>query len=509
MKAYNVIFDKNTDFEQFSANMHSSGANINLVFQALGVINVSSASLEFTNVPGVLGFEEDLSITPEESFEWHQLRLVNPTLPMSSYYTAKNFGTGVKVYVIDSGVDASHSEFSHTTINNLYSYDGDFTPSNGHGTGVASLIVGETLGVSPESSLYNLKVPTGTQTTISVLLAAFNSIVETHDANSVGVVNCSWTIPKSEILDNKIIELQNHNLVVVAAAGNTKQAADNFSPVGLNSVLGVGAMDSYDRVISWTAGAGSNWGPEVDIFAPGIDVTCATLNNEFFLTSGTSLAAAVASGVVAQYIVENPNLSSAEIQSLIISSSIPDLLFRDESLYGTTPNAILNSPQHRSLFTNLPLTGIEVKLGETTNFELQYMSQYISTIEVDFIKSGIHYALPDWITVSGNLFTFSPPANLPSGFYNFWISAKDAEQNHVVTRSVTTNVYHLSPEENNLLEKESYYFKMNEDSEVVLVLASCSSGNAQCTGVNIDCFGGKGVVCFCVGTNNCITEQMT
>jgi len=507
MKAYNVIFDKNVNFEQFSADILASGAVINSSFLALNVINISSSSLEFSSVNGVLEYEEDLLITPEESFEWHQLRLVRPGLPMSSSYTPKNLGTGVKIYVVDSGIDDSHSEFSHTVINNLYSYDGSFTPSNGHGTGVASLIAGKTLGVSPESSLYNLKVPTGTQTTISVLLAAFNSIVEEHDAASVGVVNCSWTIPKSQILDNKIIELQNHNLVVVAAAGNTKQAADNFSPVGLNSVLGIGAMDSYDRVISWGQGAGSNWGPEVDAFAPGIDVTCATLDNEFFMTSGTSLAAAVASGVVAQYIVENINLSSSQIQNLVISSAIPDLLFRDETIYGTTPNVVLNSPHYQGFLTNLPPNGIESKIGESTNFELQYMSQYIHTIEVDFNKWGKHFTLPPWITASNNTFTISPPADIVPGLYSFWILAKDAEQREVITRRITINVFHLSPEENSE-RQESYYFEMDENSEIVLTLASCSAGNAQCSNYGDFCSGGKGSgPCQCYGSNNCSTVR--
>ncbi len=102
-----------------------------------------------------------------------------------------------------------------------------------------------------------------------------------------------------------------------AAAGNTGVEADTLSPVGLDTVIGVAASDAYDRVISWGSGLSSNWGPEVDLTAPGVDVPIINLNGGYTTGSGTSIAAAIVSGVVAQYIKNNNSLTAQQIQNLV------------------------------------------------------------------------------------------------------------------------------------------------------------------------------------------------
>ena len=57
-------------------------------------------------------------------------------------------GEGVRVYVVDSGIEATHPEFDGRTIVNLYSFTGDFTDTAGHGTAMASLISGKTCGLT-------------------------------------------------------------------------------------------------------------------------------------------------------------------------------------------------------------------------------------------------------------------------------------------------------------------------------------------------------------------------
>lgn len=507
MTKYNIVFDKGLDVDQIKTALEQQGASILSVFSSLGIINLSANSLDFSTVPGVLGYEEDLNITPVESFEWHQLRVTSTTLPLRAFYLPKNLGDGVNVYVVDSGIDQTHPEFSHTTVHSLYSYNGDFTPANGHGTAVASMIAGKNLGISPNAILHDVKVPTGLSTTISVLLGALDSIVGFHDANKVGVVNCSWTIPKSQLLDSKIMELQNLNLVVVAAAGNTMQMADNFSPVGLDTVLGVGASDAYDRVISWGSNTGSNWGPEVDLFAPGIDVTCADMSTGGTVTtSGTSLAAGVVSGVVAQYIVLNPSNNASEIQNFVLNSTGPDLLFRNESVYGTTPNSIIQAPMVSNIFLNVPVQGIACPLGVTTEFQLSYISEHVGSIETDFQKGKIHFTTPEWITFVNDTLTITPPENLTPGMYHVFLLVKNPEGVEVINYRLGINIYQNTPEENENYT-EAYFFELNSNSEVVLTLANCSFYSYQCSSAFDNC-GGKGASgCQCGGASNCYTMR--
>lgn len=504
MIKYNVIYDKQKDINTLLAELESSGVVIDKVFSNIGVLTLSAENTSFTSIDGVLLVEEDLQVTAEESYEWHQLRIVSNGLPMKPTYLVSNYGEGVDVYVVDSGIDGTHVEFSHTTINNLFSYDDNFTPTSGHGTAVASVIGGNTLGISKNTKLHNVKIPTGTSTTYSVLLSAFDAILNYHDASKVAIVNCSWTVPKSLILDTKITELQNDNLVVVAAAGNMGVAADDFSPVGLNSVLGVGASDAYDRVISW--GGQSNWGPEVDLFAPGIDVVVADMGGTTTEVSGTSIAAGVVSGVVAQYIVENPTLTASQIQSLVIQQAKDDMLFRNESIYGTTPNKLVAASVISRVVTNIP-EKINVQKGTTQTFTVEFNSTYVQSLQFTnlTVNDGRVVKLPSWVSVSDNTLTFSPTEDLNSAKYMIPIRAIDYNGDRIETAQLIINVYQTTPEEND--EGETYrYFATDINSEVVVTLANC---------FQYTCFNSFGICykadfpCFCNTGFQCYTIQGT
>jgi subtilase-type proteinase RRT12 len=257
---------------------------------------------------GEIGFEEDASIETVPSLEWHQLRVASRTLPMKQTFIAKNLGKDVNVYLVDSGIKADHPEFEFSNIVNLYSHNDSFDDDTGHGTGVASVIIGKTLGISTEATLKNVKIPMGQSIPLSSLLEAFNAIAaDKIEADEIAVINCSWTIPKSMILDNLVADLRSQGFLVVAAAGNTISNADDLSPVGYDAVLGVGASDAFDRVISWATNVGSNWGKEVDLFAPGIDVMIANKNGGITEASGTSISAGIVSSIAAQYIHDFKN----------------------------------------------------------------------------------------------------------------------------------------------------------------------------------------------------------
>lgn len=496
MAKYVISYDKNVDFSTLQSSLITSGCTILDTFESLGVLIVESPNTDFSSIAGLLDYEVESEITVQS--HWHLNRICSETLPMRKIYLSRNKGLGSTVYLMDSGVDATHPELSNANIQNLWSWDGDFTDTNGHGTGLASVLVGTTLGVSTDATLKSVKIPFGQSISVSVLLSAFNEVLNDHLLTpGIKVVNCSWTIPKSLILDNKITELQEQGLLVVAAAGNELADANTFSPVGLNTVLGVAASDAYDRVISWATGVGSNWGPDVDITAPGIDITIAKLGGETEQKSGTSIAAAVVAGAACQYIVDNPLVtSSAVIRDMILTDAKEDMLFRNESIYGTTPNRLLHIP-----FVDLIISPtkdnriIYVQKGTTVTLPLE-LSPIVSSINIDDVVAGAsRRTAPSWVTLSDNVLTISPPTNIEgAGVYVLEMDILNDSNVSIGYTQIMIKVYQSSVEE--LDGRDIYFYHKIDENENVVVLQSFCGG--FCTS-NTTCINAGGKVCGCAG----------
>lgn len=509
MKTFNVIFTG--ELQSLLQELTVAGVIINKTFETLKVVNVSCEDATILNSITQIGLvEEEQLTTPELSAYWHQLRVNTKQLPMRSVYTPKNTGDGVIVYVVDSGINKTHPQFTDTTIIDLYTFDGVFSDTVGHGTAVTSLIAGNTLGISPNVTIKNVKIPSGVQIPISELLVAFDTILADHlQTPGVKVVNCSWHVAKSQLLDTKISELQDNGLVVVAAAGNQKQAANNYSPVGLDSVIGVAASDAYDRVINWGTNAGSNWGPEVDITAPGIDVSVAYGVDQIIDGSGTSYAAAVASGLIAQYICNSPELTASEIKQNFILAGVDDVLFRNESIYGTTPNLMVQSVYHDNIFVNITSRIIPVKRGETATKIIEFVSPATSiNIQNVMVFSRVRIP-PTWVTLTeNNELIATPPVDVGPGVYRVFVEALNIDNESLMRLSFAVAVYENSFEELDMTQPETYY-TTDSSGTVVVRLDACN--NVGCDfGGNDDgsCSSqfGKGYSCGCDGPFNCAEQ---
>ena len=511
MSRYNLLYNKDADIEALKSQLISLGAEIVKELTSLNVIVIDAPNTDFAAVADVISHEEDSSVTPISSAEWHQLRIASRNLPMREHYIPQNNGESATVYLVDSGVDATHSELVDANIVNLHSFDGTFTDTIGHGTGIASMIVGKTLGISTGATLKSVKIPLNDTTSLSVLLEAFNAIAA-DQTDPIAVINCSWHIPKSQILDTKIIEMQDLGFVVVAAAGNTVSDADNLSPVGLNSVIGVGASDSFDRVVTWSdSGAGSNWGEEVDLFAPGIDVSVATLNNQIVNNSGTSIAAGIVSGIVVQFVTAKEDfkaqlnvetITAANIQELVLENAEADVLFRDETIYGTTPNKLIMGLTRNTFFTNAVPESVVLAPSESYTLHFDVDANFVGSINIDNVQFGsntFHHA--DWITLAPGTFdvVISPPEGTENKKHRLIIEFLDSEGNRL---SIFSFKVIVSDTGDALDEAETYKTTIGEDGEVYVTAADCTSG---CATVCFDPPPFKGTSCSC-SFNACITQ---
>ncbi len=228
-------------------------------------------------------------------------------------------GKSVRIYVVDTGVDAGHPELAGRVLPGFDAFNQNLSQSdcNGHGTHVAGVVAGTTYGVAKAASVIPVRVLNCSgQGNTSSLLAGINWILSAHPNGSVGIVNMSLGGAKSDQANAAVAKLIDTGLVVVAAAGNSNVDACTFSPASAPGVIAVGATDESDTRASF-----SNWGSCVDVFAPGVRINSANAAN-FSLPasrSGTSAASPFVAGAIATYVSSNKVLSAKDALPTLLS----------------------------------------------------------------------------------------------------------------------------------------------------------------------------------------------
>ena len=239
---------------------------------------------------------------------WKNYSRSNPEF-LSTTTTLKRLGQNISVYLVDSGIEASHPEFVDADITNIYSVTpGDFSDNNGHGTALASVIVGKSCGVT-DAKLKIVKIfDPNHATTEHEFLDALDAIISDHVDGTYSVLNASWSIPKNAWVENKLRVLEDEGVFIIAAAGNNGTSIEDVTPASMIDVITVGAYNkdlepcdfsnyTGGSIVSVTSGA-VNHG-ELDGWAPGEEIWAAGLNGTYGYVAGTSIAAAISSAVVA------------------------------------------------------------------------------------------------------------------------------------------------------------------------------------------------------------------
>lgn len=237
-------------------------------------------------------------------------------------------GSGVNVYVFDSGINSSHEEF-RGRVDPGYNVVGDgygTEDCSGHGSHSASLIGGNTYGVAKEVRLIPVRVLncSNSNPSSAAMYPAFDWIIEHHKTGTPAVVNLSVGMPKSTAFNEAIVRLINDGLVVVGAAGNQSKDACLYSPASEPLAIVVGGTDRADL-----RGIQSNYGACIDIFAPGWDLVGAWsgATDVYRSSSGTSNSAPIVSGIAALMLEENPNLTQAQVKEKLVSNATSGALF--------------------------------------------------------------------------------------------------------------------------------------------------------------------------------------
>ena len=232
----------------------AAGASVTKTFMFSLTYEVDATPEQLASISGLLESIDAATTTTVAvqavSNQSHLVHLALTSDPTAVGYTPANTGAGSHVYLVDTGLYGAHEQFTGRNINNLYSnFGSDFSDNSGHGTAVASVIIGNTQGVAKDATLHVVKLFDLDQGNITIgeIMNALDAILVHHNNNNPGqakAVCLPWTTPQNNFLDNKITEMNASNLVVVASAGNDGVDVNTVSPAGVNSVITVGAYDA-------------------------------------------------------------------------------------------------------------------------------------------------------------------------------------------------------------------------------------------------------------------------
>ncbi|HCT75010.1 MAG TPA: peptidase S8, partial [Micromonosporaceae bacterium] len=257
---------------------------------------------------------------------WGDDRVDQRDLPLNQTFTyPANPGQGVRVYVMDTGINANHVDFTGRMAQGRDLVDNDNDPSDchGHGTHVAGTAAGTTYGIAKKATIIGVRVldcaGSGTDADI---LAGVNWI----KANAVKPAVVNYSIGCRQrctdvTMDNAVKDLIASGVQWVQAAGNSNDDACFYSPQLVPEAITVGNTSSSDARNST-----SSWGTCLDIFAPGTSIVSAShsSNTGTATMSGTSMASPHTAGAAAVYLGQNTSATPQQVRDALVNNSTPN-----------------------------------------------------------------------------------------------------------------------------------------------------------------------------------------
>ncbi len=244
----------------------------------------------------------------------------------------KRTGAGVTAFILDTGIRADHSEFNGRVLPGFSVInDGNGTTDcNGHGTHVAGIVGGRLYGVAKQVMLVPVRVMDCAGVgTVSGLISALEWVGNTKQRPAVA--NVSMGGIASSAVNAAVAALVAKGVTVVVAAGNKGIDACKASPASAPNVISVGATTKEGALARY-----SNFGPCVNIFAPGFEVVSAwhTSDSATKTLSGTSMASPSVAGLAALALETVPEASPLEVATFLV----------DHARHSRTADSASNAP---------------------------------------------------------------------------------------------------------------------------------------------------------------------
>lgn len=277
------------------------------------------------------------ALAPAQKIDWGVSLVQAPQL------WSMTRGEGIKIAVLDTGVDFNHPDLKENIVkgkNFTTTNAADFMDRQGHGSHCAGIIAGTdnnfgVVGVAPKSQLYIGKVlgDNGSGSLQAIVNGIDWAISEKVDVISMSL-GCS--ADPGTAFHDAFKRARAAGIVIVAASGNENTTCG--WPAAYEECIAVAAVDQ-----TFGRAGFSNFGQEVDVAAPGVDILSTYMNGQYAKLSGTSMATPMVSGVVAliQAFTRKMGLAATpdKVVQMITERSIDMGQTGDDDMFG---NGLIN-----------------------------------------------------------------------------------------------------------------------------------------------------------------------
>ncbi|WP_375765580.1 S8 family peptidase [Archangium gephyra] len=302
-----------------------------------------------------------LNATQYSPPSWGLDRVDQDSLPLDAQYSYDSDASNVHVYVIDTGIRDTHTEFEGRADRVFDSInDGqNGNDCNGHGTHVAGTVGGKTFGVAKKVRLHGVRVLSCSGSgSYAGVIAGVDWV--TGNAQKPAVANMSLGGGAYQAVDDAVSRSVDSGVVYAVAAGNSSLDACNSSPARAPKAITVGATESSDARAPY-----SNYGPCLDIFAPGSGITSAWIDSDTASNSisGTSMASPHVAGAAALLLAKG--VTAANVPAALVSNAGAGKVGNPGA---GSPNYLLYTGSRGGLLNGVPLAGLGDAAGGQKNY---------------------------------------------------------------------------------------------------------------------------------------------
>ncbi len=230
-------------------------------------------------------------------------------------------GSGVNVAILDTGGDMDHPDLTWAGGHSVVHDDpNDFEDKVGHGTHCAGIVSADNndigvVGVAPNCDIWAVQISDNKFIYTDNVIAGIDWIIGTHfdsdPNNDIQVVNMSFGGSYENTAEGAaMLEMYNEGILLVSSAGNSSTVVGY--PAKYDFIMAISASDQYDAFATF-----SNFGPEIELVAPGVRIYSTYKRGKYWPLSGTSMASPMVVGAAAVAWQKYPNYTNEQIRALL------------------------------------------------------------------------------------------------------------------------------------------------------------------------------------------------